>query len=370
MLQEVAGRRRFQRTEVQLGIGYQPVRKNENRHIGPYSINDSIYKEHFIVDASNRDRFLGRLNGITTVDSSRHIVYGMEGEIETRSGVSLYRSNNYYLNYDQLHYTEWDAGDGSISIVAGIGYWRNFLHRGRLFKSLLFVESFYNRELQALRFNPSLVSYLRDSRKGDPGYQYKVTSEGFCEKKSGGRVRYILSNRYFPMLPELYNKKGARRWLSGGVEQLGFSSGLSRNFKHYVQLDKTNLVVSGIEEKSWVSDQFGYDMTAYHSWRFFITAPWSKYLFVNCLSGRCTYQSVSELRDAGSNWYLLGSAEGALWLGGYARFHRIMVEVAYRPISISANGWYSSVGKDANNYFDLSYSAGEGGVWLMQIKLL
>lgn len=312
VMQQLALSRSCRNTTLQLGVGYQPVRKNEQSYEAPVNFNDELYVDHMSIDILNTTRFLGRLNGITDIDSRQRLVYGVEIEVESRSGISLYRSVGYglgddYLEYpadyepdhDYMDYSEYGDGDGCITFVAGAGYWRDFVRHEKRYKSLLLVESFFNREKQALRFNRSIVPYLQYLQEHTDHYdsQYAIVASGKLNKQSGVGIRYVLSSRFLPMTPLQYNRDGMRNNFTQGVEYLDISLSFTSNYVVNVKAEELTFPPVYIQGRWWAETYGSYAMRMNYSWRLFLNIPWSTPAAMNSLAARLTWQSESEFKD-------------------------------------------------------------------------
>jgi len=371
MMQQVALSRTFQNTVLQLGAGYQPVRKNE-MHQFELMHDEEVYGVSTIVDVMNSDRFTGRLNGITDIDSVRHIIYGAEYERKMNSGMYFDRSIDFEDKIDDVYYSEYSNGDGYQSFTVGAGYWRNFLRHGKQYKCFWLIEGFLNREKKALRYDPSILTYLKNLQEQIHSYNndYYINTTGMFKQQSGVSVQYTLSNRFLPMVPVPYQGDDNRLICSQGIEHLNATLAYALNYQTYGSITQRDASAYRIQGSTDYNIFDSYTITTNYAWRLFVNVPWSTPGVAHYLTGRVTCQSESELQSHYHYQYGRSNVNAAVWTGLCSRlFKRFLLEVAYQPV-ITDVRLMGYKGKNREARMDLEYVVGGHGGWLLQMQLL
>jgi len=356
-------------TEIVGGAMQRKVRRNTLERSSQYDGERLRTVDSYVMDSYDRTRFNLGANGIVMFDETRSFVYGANLAIERIDGVSISRYTDYSRRYDRIDLADMGGDDGGHLFDLGAGYIRTFHVGNRRFKRMASLEGYEEVSRRALRYDESLVSWLKAGTTWKPLGGYHAGFEGWLRRDMGARLRFVLSDEHSEALPCVFREDGTSFWpfVFAALERLDFSIAMTRGSGEFASYHVSNVYGDGVDEVTAKSSSSGVGCSADHLVRIYLLDPLSISAMRHHLFCAVSWESRGRMSTVGEQRGATWAAHGLLWFGtGFFLHERLWIEASCSAASIlcsvsrnqSAGGDRISMSGRLNSRSDMEWRIG------------
>lgn len=348
-------------TEISGGAMQRQVRRNILERISQYDGERLRTVDSYVMDSYDQTRFSIGANGVMMLDDARSFVYGVSLAVERIDGVSIKRTTDYSRRYDRMDLARLMGDDGGHLFDAGVGYIRTFRMGNRRLKRMASLEAHEEVSRKALRYDESLVSWLRSGTTWKPLGGYHAAFDGWLRRNMGARLRFVVSDEHSGVLPCVFREDGTSSWpvIFPALERLGFFIAMTRSSGDFVSYHVSNIYSDGVDGVTARSRSNSVGCGTDHSVRIYLLDPLSTSAIRHHLFCTVSWESQGRMLTVGEQKRSTWTANGILWLGTSL----LLRQTLWLEASCSALSMLCSVGRNQSAEGDWPLVSGRFKPW-------